>query len=58
MELIDSNVPIEHIGGLDDLKHYLKKKADIFQNLAKALKFGVTIPKGVFLVGMPGCGKS
>ncbi|MCI6327598.1 MAG: AAA family ATPase, partial [Bacteroidales bacterium] len=58
LELVDSNVPIEHIGGLDDLKDYLKKKADIFQNLAKALKFGVTIPKGVFLVGMPGCGKS
>lgn len=58
LELVDSNVPIDHIGGLDDLKEYLKKKADIFQNLSAALKFGVTIPKGVFLVGMPGCGKS
>ena len=58
LELVDSNVPIEHIGGLDDLKEYLKKKANVFQNLAAALKFGVSIPKGVFLVGMPGCGKS
>ena len=58
LELVDSNVAIEHIGGLDDLKEYLKKKANVFQNLAAALKFGVSIPKGVFLVGMPGCGKS
>ena len=58
LELVDSNVPIEHIGGLDDLKEYLKKKANVFQNLAAALQFGVSIPKGVFLVGMPGCGKS
>ena len=32
--------------------------ANIFHNLSEALKYGVSMPKGVFLVGMPGCGKS
>ena len=46
------------VGGLDNLVRYLKQKADVFQNLAEATKFGVSIPKGILLVGMPGCGKS
>ena len=46
------------IGGLDNLVKYLKQKADVFQNLAEATNFGVSIPKGILLVGMPGCGKS
>lgn len=46
------------IGGLDNLVKCLKQKADVFQNLAEATKFGVSIPKGILLVGMPGCGKS
>ena len=62
VELVDNNgksgVKIEDIGGLDCLKDYLVKKAEIFRNLAEAEKYGVSIPKGVFLVGMPGCGKS
>ena len=46
------------IGGLSNLVRYLKQKADVFQNLAEAKDFGVSIPKGILLVGMPGCGKS
>ena len=33
-------------------------KAKIIKNIIKARKFGVSTPKGVFIVGMPGCGKS
>ena len=58
VELIDTPESLDSIGGLDDLKNYLKEKANIFHNLSEALKYGVSIPKGVFLVGMPGCGKS
>ena len=58
VELIDTPERLDSIGGLDDLKQYLEAKANIFHNLSDAINFGVSIPKGVFLVGMPGCGKS
>ena len=37
---------------------YLKQKSYVYSNLADAIKFGVDIPKGILIVGMPGCGKS
>ena len=58
VELIDSPESIDDIGGLDALKTYLKQKAEIFRDWPRAYQFGVTMPKGVFIVGMPGCGKS
>lgn len=58
VELIDTPERLDSIGGLDDLKRYLEAKANIFHNLSDAKSFGVSMPKGVFLVGMPGCGKS
>lgn len=58
LELVDAPESIDSIGGVEVLKDYLKKKSGIYAKLADAIKFGVSIPKGVFLVGMPGCGKS
>ena len=58
LDLVDTPERIEDIGGLDTLKTYLKKKAKVMENLTDAMKFGVNVPKGVFIVGMPGCGKS
>lgn len=58
LELIDSPDDINSIGGLTILKEYLNQKKTIINDLGEALKFGVAVPKGVFVVGMPGCGKS
>ena len=58
LELIDTPASLEDIGGLDALKKYLKNKSKVITDLPKAQEFGVSIPKGVFIVGMPGCGKS
>lgn len=58
LELIDSRVQANDIGGLDDLKAYLERKARVFKYWKKADDYGVQMPKGVFIVGMPGCGKS
>ncbi len=58
LELIDTPESLDSIGGLNALKEYLTKKSKIMANLSKAEKFGVSVPKGVFIVGMPGCGKS
>lgn len=58
LELIDAPETLDNIGGMNALKDYLSKKANIIKRLPEALKYGVSVPKGVFIVGMPGCGKS
>lgn len=58
LELIETKESINNIGGIEALKTYLKDKAKIFSDLSAARAYGVAVPKGVFLVGMPGCGKS
>lgn len=58
IELITFKENINDIGGLDTLKDWLKNKAEIFSRLEEAIEFGVDIPKGLLLMGMPGCGKS
>ena len=58
LELVKSEEKMEDIGGLEGLKEWLQEKAKIFKNLDKIKDYGVDIPKGVLLLGMPGCGKS
>lgn len=58
LEMIPLKESMDDIGGLDNLKKWLKKKAKVFQNMAAAEKFGVDMPKGVLVAGVPGCGKS
>lgn len=58
LELIDTPASLDKIGGMNALKDYLKNKSRVIADLPKTQDFGVSIPKGVFIVGMPGCGKS
>lgn len=58
LEIISFSETIDDIGGLENLKKWLTRKAKIFANLDKAIKFGVDVPKGIMIIGMPGCGKS
>ncbi|AUS35866.1 ATPase (plasmid) [Microcystis aeruginosa NIES-2481] len=58
LEILNFKENIDDIGGLENLKKWLKKKAKIFKDLDKAIEYGVDTPKGIMLVGMPGCGKS
>lgn len=58
LELIDFKEKIADIGGLEGLKEWLGSKSKIFRRLDEAKAYGVDVPKGVLLVGMPGCGKS
>lgn len=58
LEMIRFSETIEDIGGLEYLKEWLTRKARIFNQLDKAIKFGVDVPKGIMIIGMPGCGKS
>lgn len=58
LELVNFRETIQDIGGLENLKKWLERKSLVFKNLDKAIKFGVDIPKGIMIIGMPGCGKS
>ena len=44
------------IGGLDELKSWLGLRVEVFSDEAR--KFHLPAPKGILLVGVPGCGKS
>ena len=48
----------ESVGGLQALQQYFDEVIPIFKNPALAEKHGVSMPAGVMIVGMPGCGKS
>ena len=47
---------IDSLGGLDNLKSWLRKREKIFSR--EALEAGVPIPKGLLMMGVSGCGKS
>lgn len=58
LELINFKERAQDIGGLQNMKDWLNRKAQIFRRLDEANRFGVDTPKGMLIVGMPGCGKS
>ncbi len=58
LEMVPLNEDINSIGGLENLKDWLRRKAKIFNNINKAAEYGVGMPKGVLIAGVPGCGKS
>jgi AAA+ superfamily predicted ATPase len=47
---------IENVGGLENLKLWIRKRASCFGQDAR--DFGVEAPKGIALIGPPGTGKS
>jgi SpoVK/Ycf46/Vps4 family AAA+-type ATPase len=58
LEMIPLKEKIGEIGGLENLKEWLKRKSKIYREINKAKAFGVDMPKGVLIAGVPGCGKS
>lgn len=58
IEVIDTDISFSDVGGLQKLRKDLEIKSAIYKNLGDAEKFNVPIPKGILIIGMPGCGKS
>lgn len=58
LEMIPLKESIDDIGGLENLKQWLRRKAKVIKNIQSAEKYGVDMPKGVLIAGVPGCGKS
>ena len=56
LEYVQSDLSIEDIGGLDNLKKWLLKRNNSWSERAK--KYCIPAPKGVLVTGIPGCGKS
>ncbi|MBN2735382.1 MAG: AAA family ATPase [Spirochaetales bacterium] len=56
LEYYAANEDMKEIGGLDMLKDWLKKRSKAFSKEAR--EFGLPQPKGVLMIGIPGCGKS
>ncbi len=49
---------LDDIADLKNLKRWLAKRKRIISNPLEAKEFGLSFPKGVLLIGVPGCGKS
>ena len=56
LEFMDVDETINSVGGLEELKHWLKQRSDAFTERAR--EYGLPQPKGMLILGVPGCGKS
>lgn len=56
LEYFHPKASLDDIGGLDNLKSWLKRRRQSFTNDAR--EFGLETPRGVLLLGLPGTGKS
>ena len=56
LEYYESTEAMTDVGGMDLLKDWLRKRKGAFTDEARA--FGLPTPKGVMMLGIPGCGKT
>lgn len=56
LEYIEEDETLDSVGGLEELKHWLKQRSNAFTERAR--EYGLPQPKGMLILGVPGCGKS
>ncbi|MCL2933402.1 MAG: AAA family ATPase [Trichodesmium sp. MAG_R03] len=56
LEYIEEDETINAVGGLEELKHWLRQRSNAFTERAR--EYGLPQPKGMLILGIPGCGKS
>lgn len=56
LEYIEEDETIEGVGGLEELKNWLRQRSNAFTERAR--EYGLPQPKGMLILGVPGCGKS
>ena len=56
LEYIEEDETIDSVGGLEELKGWLNQRSNAFTERAR--EYGLPQPKGMLILGVPGCGKS
>ena len=56
LEYIEEDQTIDAVGGLEELKKWLRQRSNAFTERAREYK--LPQPKGMLILGVPGCGKS
>lgn len=56
LDYIEEDETIDSVGGLEELKVWLKQRSNAFTERAR--EYGLPQPKGMLILGVPGCGKS
>ncbi len=56
LDYFPKNESLKDVGGMDILKEWLRKRRMAYEKNAR--DFGLQEPKGLLLLGVPGCGKS
>jgi hypothetical protein len=56
LDYIEEDETLASIGGLEELKKWLTQRSDAFTERAR--EYGLPQPKGMLILGVPGCGKS
>ncbi len=56
LEYFEASETVNDIGGLENLKKWLEMRSNVFSK--KARDFGLPMPKGILIAGLPGTGKS
>jgi cell division protease FtsH len=54
----DINITFDDVAGIEESKKELEEIVDFLKNSQKYTSLGAKIPKGVMLLGPPGCGKT
>jgi SpoVK/Ycf46/Vps4 family AAA+-type ATPase len=58
LEYYPAEESLAEVADLAGLKGWLRKRRNILNDPARAAEFGLSFPKGLLLIGVPGCGKS
>ena len=58
LQYVPADAGMNDVIGLAGLKSWLAKRRLILTEPARASQFGLSFPKGLLLLGVPGCGKS
>ncbi|MDJ0510537.1 MAG: AAA family ATPase [Crocosphaera sp.] len=56
LDYIEEDETLNAVGGLEELKKWLKQRSGAFTERAR--QYGLPQPKGMLILGVPGCGKS
>ena len=57
LEYVNTNINIDDVGGLENMKRWLKKRNNSWLGKAQSA-YNLPAPKGILITGVPGCGKS